>query len=274
MYLVFSFLCFGRVEGDCNSKSPCKSCFAATYLLLYHHELHCYSYSQLHMDLNYLGRDKPYGQKAKKLRWPRCSRYQIAKNKSRGSHFSCSSPPNNSVKQTKLRSQNDASHHHLFHHHSSLSCRDLSLPYPFTQTWIIPIRHSPPQHIPLNDGIAGTTVASAGTEQSIAAPVPRFMPVYIPQGSTPMLLKAFWGEFLNPAASFKAISGKKRQQESWICNTLMKKSCAVFCSIAAKCWNLQSEAGMGLLRSRKKSVICYDYMPVFVLMCTCVCLYL
>lgn len=191
MYLVFSFLCFGRVEGDCNSKSLCKSCFAATYLLLYHHELHCYSYAQLHMDLNYLGRDKPYGQKAKKLRWPRCSRYQIAKNKSRGSHFSCSSPPNNSVKQTKLRSQNDASHHHFFHYHSSLPCRDLSLPYPFAQTWIIPIRHSPPQHIPLNDGIAGTTVASAGTEQNIAAPSPDLCQFTSPKALPP----CFWRHF-------------------------------------------------------------------------------
>lgn len=39
-----------------------RRCFAATCLLLRHHELYCCLHCQLHMDLSHLGRDEPPGQ--------------------------------------------------------------------------------------------------------------------------------------------------------------------------------------------------------------------
>lgn len=48
----------------------------------------------------------------------------------------------------------------------------------------------------------------------------------------------------------------RKQQEHWIHNTLMRKTCTVLCSIAVKRRILHSEGRKGLLKSREKSVVC------------------
>lgn len=55
----------------------------------------------------------------------------------------------------------------------------------------------------------------------------------------------------------------KNQQEHCIHNTLTRKTCAVLCSIAGKCGILHSEGKKGLLKSREKSAVCYNNMPLF-----------
>lgn len=129
-----------------------------------------------------------------------------------------------------------------------------------------PKRLRPPQHTPLNEDTQPPLV------QSIAL---SFQPVslcwFISLGDLPW---GFWRcSGVNP--QMRSFQGNfwKKQQENWIHNSLTRKTCAVFCSIAAKCWILHSEARMGLQKSRKKSVVCYNYMPMFMYMCACVCVF-
>lgn len=42
----------------------------------------------------------------------------------------------------------------------------------------------------------------------------------------------------------------------------MRKTCAVLCTIAVKCRILHSESRKSLLKSREKSVVCYNSMPL------------
>lgn len=162
------------------------------------------------------------------------------------------------------------SHRRLFHHCSPLPRGDHPLPSPS------PCRPQSPQKAscaPTHPSAPGRRCrvspgASAATERSIPAPAswctsPGGLPRY------------FWGHFgVNPwTQTVLPRQFLKEAMRKWIRNTPTRKTWAVFCSIEVRCWILHNEAGMGLLKSRKRSLL-QIHASIYVYVCLSVSVYI